>query len=131
MNIDEMPAGNELDRLVAEKVMKWRRERNWKRRGWWSAKDPLRAERGNGPHNYLVHHSEDWHPSADIVAAWEVIEKMIENKKWEHFSLVRWYDRGQFWWVSGATDDDEPTHSVDSETPMLAICRAALKAVGK
>ena len=116
----EMEAGRELDALVAEKVMGWTRDD----RGAWVPPGcrPLR----NG---YYTERPGCY--STDIAAAWRVVEAMrvagwytkvedghdgppSENPRGWHCRVSRAYD-----WFEGWAD-----------TAPLAICRAALAAVG-
>lgn len=62
-----------------------------------------------------------WSPSTDIDSAWDVVEKMIEKHRVDLHGLRG----GKDWrcWVAGFDHADAPTAP-------LAICRAALKAVG-
>lgn len=125
MNIDEIPAGRELDALIAEKVMGLSKD-------------------GYSPVCYVENHAmdEDWcyqcdcmadeaehvpkRYSTSISAAWEVVEKMSEK-----FQICL----ESPWWPGVAykvrfTRLDGKTHQVsDGDTASLAICRAALKAV--
>lgn len=127
--IDALPAGRELDALVAERVMGWQLvpavngiESPW----WWDANGPV--------------HSMDksdwrggWYPSTNIAAAWEVVERMgadgwdAELDQFHNFMHI-WdacfrkldnRDQGQWLELRTGRADAAP----------LAICRAALKAV--
>lgn len=118
MNIGEMESGPELDALIAEKVMGLERHEDHGHSDC-SACDEARKKY-----------------STDIAVAWEIVEK-LKGKKWlgpewkspdtymtqQGYPLgtEAWYVRvevkGLFEWVFGATAP-------------LAICRAALKAVG-
>ena len=120
MNIDEMPAGQEMDALIAEKVMGWKRR---KRGGGWlkhgRATESICPECGEG----------QFHPSRDIAAAWKVVEKCRENglvvyvdeidlvnpHKWR-CTLKQKAEDGCCSWFEDYDDDTA-----------LAICRAALK----
>lgn len=113
--IDALPAGRELDALVAERVMGW-----------------TRSPRDYGSRLVWVTHPENivrfwkgrrsFQPSTDIAAAWEVLEK-------HQFSLIRIPDG----WVAGRFDFNSPAWDFAfgdaAPTAPLAICRAALKAV--
>lgn len=120
-----MIAGRELDALVAEKVMGW-------------TKATLHDE-VSGPEQYwcsgkVAHVLVDsWTPSAFIHYAWKVVEKLAKDGK--HLALQ----------APGSTDMNEcyrtfPKWTADFEfrldseaeadTAPLAICLAALKAVG-
>lgn len=77
----ELQAGRELDALVAEKVMGWRRHPTDRWHDGERELDRDHAVEGGGGDYY--HPDEPWSPSTEIAAAWEVVEKMRE-----HFS--RW-----------------------------------------
>lgn len=91
----------ELDALVAEKVM------------------------GYGPKNDPCHAGE-WSPSTSISAAWEVVENMKEDGD----VFIEWW-QDDLWTVSnkpiGVRDNGV---ILEADTAPLAICLAALKAVG-
>lgn len=95
-----MKPGRELDMLVAEKVMSLK---------------PL----GRVPHY-----------STDISAAWEVVEKINSSKnKWTLNSLRCDPNDGK--WQFGDIDRDGSIWPDDKyDSAPLAICLAALKAVG-
>lgn len=124
--IVNMPAGNDLDALVAEKVMGW----TWRafqpaheigdlvRRPYppdWSAIPRLVAS-GNerlagGWDSDLPRYS------TDIAAAWEVVDRMVELG--DHIL-------GRF---DGELDGMQPIHTMNAVEASLSICRAALLAV--
>jgi len=145
--IDEMPAGRELDALVAEKVMDQDFCRCptddagetihgicWKNDGFktiqdvgtcWSCKKRPQHERY----------------STDIAAAWEVVEKLVLELGWDFdVSLEPAYadDAEQRVGVMftrkaeiaayAKLSEDSPIYVAGGLVP-LAICRAALKAV--
>lgn len=62
-----LPAGPELDALMAEKVMGWKRGSLAPQ--IWYERDPEGAYR-------LHRHSDGWKPSTEIANAWEVVERM-------------------------------------------------------
>ena len=107
----ELEAGAELDALVAEKVMGWRRVD--------SHDDPTlyiwRTLRGDVSPHY-------WKPSTDMTAAWQVVER-IELLK---YRTLEYIPRDGGWWI-----DDNHNHAVQvcAPTAPLAICRAALATV--
>jgi hypothetical protein len=130
-NWRELPAGRELDALVAEKVMGWKYRQ--------SSPDPKKhfcREYGNDAGWWLkpsmTPGAKHWacatcSPppaySTDIAAAWEVTEKLAED-----FMLVYavahagWrarFEHAEGWWKGEAYADTAP----------LAICRAALAAL--
>ena len=118
MRIDEMPAGPELDAIVAEKVMGWRPEgESW------------RDEKGQGG----CASPPRW--SSNINPAWAVVEQVYHRILWSGlipegsaagvFNLSA-YGNGRF----GARFRirlDEPMSTAPSAA--LAICRAALSAI--
>ena len=121
MNTDEMPAGSEMDALVAEKVMgsvpcdKWRTLTAYPPQ-W--IKGKAECEHAicyplEGPPNY----------STSIAAAWKVVEKIREDYE----PRIELWDEG--WEVTILTGTDRGSASGRALTAPLAICRAALKAV--
>lgn len=110
----EMKASHELDLMVAEKVMGWKRSFD---DGW------------NTP-------AEGWvgfvgaRFSTDISAAWKVVEKMLENHRYgmQLFNVgtkawsCKFFSGGKEWWNcdDGMCYDHSAAH---------AICLAALRAV--
>lgn len=128
MNIDELEAGPELDALVAEKVMGWK----------WNIRNGVcyaEHDTFNAPDCWPA-----FSPSTDIAAAWEVMEKLVSmdfdvdvamSSKVANDYSKRCYCHFQ------AGDDNAPWKEnfklaqAWALTAPLAICRAALKAVGK
>jgi len=121
-----MPEPNEIDREIAEKVMGWLLEIDGEAgRDWW------RDKSGYKQWEYT------WHPSTDIAQAFQVVEKMREQDYW--FSIVYKTEMSRdgerelppAWWarfrcVQGGTRPDGYDHA---DTPEMAICKAALRAV--
>jgi hypothetical protein len=120
----EMPAGRELDALVAEKVMGW---------------ELRQCERHKTePDGYACGLCWGWDQfpaySTDIDTAWQVVEKMQEDGD----VFIEWWQDGE-WFVSwkpliirnrdgsrvGAKCDGQTTGKPSAP---LAICRAALLA---
>jgi hypothetical protein len=135
----ELAAGRELDSLVAEKVMGWTqsddtrgsgftvKDGNGKGLGWWRFDQPRLGD-------------AQPHFSTSIADAWLVVEKMRETG-WvycivqsypENAEEPSWDDSTMRvrWWVefSRYRSPIEVT-SPECESPALAICLAALKAV--
>ena len=112
MKIDDMPAGYKMDLLVTEKVMEWAVIPHL---GCALIDDRERPQIGGFA-------QKRFHPSTDIASAWEVMEKL---KLLVEEITLRWlpgddeYPSG--WFCNGIRPVD---------TAPLAICRAALKAVG-
>jgi hypothetical protein len=145
-----MPAGRDLDALVAEKVFGYCHEcvaigKAFKRSDP-EVKALIRTKarycaviyvgeegdlRADGERQwYCGLHDKRWWESAvkpystDIVAAWEVVEK---------FDYHEVYGGNGYWkWYLQHTHADAPGGFGEGEAPLapLAICRAALKAVG-
>ena len=119
-------AGRELDALVAEKVMGWTRG--------------LRYGNGNGewiePGRENDAHKRTWDTtpcfSTDIAAAWQVVERM-EADGWGHKHLFHSpgaEDPGYYWTFMKPGKGIRSMSESHAETLPLAICLAALKAVG-
>jgi hypothetical protein len=124
--IDAMPAGREMDALVAERVMGWVRHPDSMYRHW-CERQP------DGTLRFLdqcepLHTVRPWHPSTDIAAAWEVVEKLRgESFPWE-FSLG-WRHIEPFVSFGRTANQKDEIGFSHGETAPLAICRAALKTV--
>lgn len=121
-NYADMPAGPEMDRLVAEKVMGWAIKRHYQ------------------PEGMIFHAREDdaifvdgkmkwwanaWSPSTNIAHAWGVVEKM-RQLSWKAFQLSS-HDEGQRWGAIFMSGGMEARKVAD--TAPLAICRASLIAM--
>ena len=118
MRVDEMEAGRELNALVAEKVM-----------GWGIIHHNNGAVYATIPGSiewYAIHwadgRDDDWSPSTDIAVAWLVLERVAES--WLPCVM---HDAIQ--WVV-EFDSITGNHTAYADTAPLAICRAALMAVG-
>lgn len=129
--IDAMEAGRELDALVAEQVMGWERDLNIpinpKYRGikYWKSPTGMRADINLIPHY-----------STDIASAWEVVEKAheltgctISLHLFGTFERVSGMPKYMCKFYGGRIGHPTPelTTKAFGDTPMLAICRAALK----
>jgi hypothetical protein len=125
MSVDELPAGPELDRLVAEMVMGWQWGKNRIDAGMDAFGDWREAHEVEGPirnpGGYFVRH---WSPSTDIAHAWEVVERMSElGNPLRHLSDGRSRIGYFFARFGDSTEGNWP-----AETAPLAICRAAIVA---
>lgn len=138
------PPGRELDALVAEKVMGWRRMT-------WTEYNTLTQSCSNSERlTYAWHDASGkmldqvaetlkgvdepddlaWSPSTDIAAAWEVVERLTgSTKQWFYLEQCSVYADAKFE-VSGAGDEDGEWSAREFDVPH-AICVAALKAVGE
>jgi hypothetical protein len=128
MSIDQLPAGREMDALVAEKVMGWIGIEG--KHGHPLEKGPFK-DCDCPSHSYQ--RQEIPHYSSDIAAAWEVAEKL-------GLAIIPQSSKNGFRWlacdvklISYKGDRIEVFPVDDTEyscdTAPLAICRAALKAV--
>lgn len=123
MKVDDLPAGRKLDALIAARVF------GTSRRDVWYYYE--------SPHNKVL--DSVLHYSTDIKAAWEVWTAL--PREWgEHGLGVTWYlidthfmfhpnDERHFV-CKAELDCGEVKWLAEGKTAMLAICRAALKAVG-
>ncbi len=114
-----MEAGTELDALVAERVMGFDINRRTK---------------------YIAGkrvHPDDWSPSYDIAAAWEVVEKDKRlTPRWDIYYDEDCGQSGPTWVVRYDTQTKRCSHCdykssgdivvIIAPTAPLAICRAAL-----
>lgn len=132
-----MQAGRELDAMVAEKVMGWKRMR------WCDWKQDERTSLTYSWHDVdgkmvkLAENSDDyedprpaWSPSTSIADAWEVVEKLSGREKLPmRVQIDNGYDKP--WVVTISSWKTGQEWHGESESLPLAICRAALKAVGR
>jgi hypothetical protein len=135
-----MPAGREMDALIAEKVMGWIYSDSWEQlvpsghadppiwSDWeWDieeltyVKHPINMMGGvsyRGDKPYIPEYS------TNISAAWKIVEKMINDG----------YDIVDIWhenvvdvgWAMEWIKDGNGDNSIGSDTAPLAICKAAL-----
>jgi len=120
MNIDDMPAGREMDAIIAEKVMGAKIQ-------WIDLSPPFGRGRnlfyGEGEPN---ENQPIERYSTEISAAWGIVEKMREHNSFGPRSFWLWSSLGSL--VTWHADFyDEPTQGSEANTAPLAICRAALK----
>lgn len=120
--IMKLEAGRELDALVARQIMGWSKWNIISDTGnfpGWFTKIEL-GQLGKGW--YMA--DDNWSPSTDIAAAWQVVERMRKlGRETQHYYNER---RGPWWsfWKPFGIEA-----SATAETDALAICRAALLAV--
>jgi hypothetical protein len=131
MKVSEMPAGQALDILVAERVMGYKDDGSWPHQV---------TDEDGGTGDRLPEYS------TSIAAAWEVVEKMATRGIWMAVSDMR---HGRYtiehaapwsgWWATWMRTDRstdltevEGDHdwAATGDTAPLALCRAALLAVG-
>jgi len=128
-----MKAGVELDALVAEFVMEWTRWRDpelgtdteyWNQGGEW-APFQVNDDKATGP--------DIWAPSTSIADAWEVAEHLmvrmqISSRSDDAIWLTKGYLTDE--WACQFNTPGGFVGVKGEDTAPLAICLAALKAVG-
>lgn len=134
--IDAMLAGKELDRLIAEKVMRWRLDISYPYRpdneaGWRIGGGPEWLNEKGEP-TYHFFNDCPFCPSTDLDAAVEATEALAPIApgasaacSWR-FRLLRDHDRG--YWADVWTIAEDASWQAGAPTPALALCRALLKA---
>jgi hypothetical protein len=131
-----MPEGEEIDRLVAEKVMGWHIETD--KQGWrsWRDKDgnyQNAVAPYDGYEDQEDFHTIKWHPSESILWAWEVVEKLGGDKHRQWYLCTNFsseFGNQIYAEIYEHMDESEIVIcSATAETAPLAICRAALLAV--
>lgn len=134
MKIEEMPAGREMDALVAEKVMGLTVVPDLISGSGFRATDmsrPSAFQPELEPPMPLFEANPIKPYSTDIAAAWEVVEKIRLNATLDH--IEERHEAEGVWVVQFcAKTSNEPwwhEHAYGDTVP-LAICRAALLAVG-
>jgi hypothetical protein len=115
---DEMKAGRELDARVAECVM-GKQAASWGGFGLMEDAERIAVD--------LPHYS------TDIAAAWLVMDEM--DRRGFHGRLTTPFEPGQPYFAGFTPHgmsgwNGRPDHEGSGDTPSLAICRAALAAVG-
>ena len=144
-SMSKLQAGNELDTIIATKVMGWRRL-SWHdyhatlgirdartttlTYGWHTATGEMVDNRAEDCDDYYCPEAA-WSPSTNIAAAWQVVEKL---GNWHGFDFRLWleYDANGQWqagWFENGYDGLESRCSAMAGTAPLAVCRAALKAI--
>ena len=132
MKIEKMQAGRELDALIAEKVMGW----EWRKTSLNDEQKVLVM----GNYNPLDDSTDFWwgddvmklvpYYSRDIAAAWQVVEKMREEGLDIDITVRPKIEYGCRVAPRGECNTDNVVFLASTTAP-LAICRAALKAVGE
>ena len=114
-----MKAGSELDGLVAETVMKWKREKLHD--GYW----------------YWLHSGKDFwspierfRPSTSIDDAWPIWLKELEKNPWWRLGLSHGADGYQSHPSVFDGSEYQDTIVASAETFEVVICLAALKSAG-
>lgn len=124
--IEKMPAGSELDRLVAELVLGWRKiSLGELRPGHTRYPDKVVWDTLKGP--YGDRDIEDFTPSVWLDKGWSVVNAMAKKGFW--LKLQTPFCIGQPYFAAfdqhGVTDS-RPPWEASGETAALAICKSAL-----
>lgn len=124
-DVDSMPAGREMDAMVAERVMGWKLNMGGRvvRPDGSSFKGPV-EDRWLDPNPHYQQYSLAPY-STDIAAAWKVVEKMLELD----FHCVLGARSRSAYACYFTKDPHAKTETDYTSSAPLAICRAALKAV--
>lgn len=123
-----MSAGPELDALLAEKVMGWRRFDNWSQGMGMEQPFFLVGESG-----VIVYRHPDlgksWSPSKNMADAWDVVEKIEKTVNFQIDNVGMQNNDHRRWRVLFGWSDDPISIVADADTAPLAIARAALQTV--
>lgn len=112
-----MKAGRELDALVAEKVMGWKRH----------DLGPINGVRWVNKDGRIIDTEHPFTYSTDIAAAWEVVEKM-EKDGWQASGHMSATETG-YWNFQFTKINEQKQFYALTKTVPYAICLAALKAI--
>jgi hypothetical protein len=143
MGVEEMEAGPELNALVAE-VMGWRQfdfqglesTIGTKPDTWYDPDHLGRCWKGSPFRigDRYDHLFVPWAPSTNIAAAWQVVEKLYSEGWTINVGSLAAHPRGWRCTLTQMHADDFYKHpqtwEANADTVCLAICRAALLAVG-
>lgn len=131
-DIENMPAGREMDALIAEKVMDWKPCYIVKHQfGMALISQHLKKEDAEAACEKGDEMIESQPPkySSDITAAWLVVEKLLNNKLWT-FNLEVTGSGNPIQCVEASfsypSEDEECVSTANTADEPLAICRAAL-----
>jgi hypothetical protein len=123
-----MKPGRELDALVAEKVMGWRLEERGYGATFWVDENG-KVKRAAEPCSIDFCSCEVFSPSTDISDAWEVVEKLRDLGF--HVGIKTPPKvKSCSYWVCLENFYAGKSFTEYGETAPLAICMAALKALG-
>jgi len=124
----DRPAGPDTDVAIAMQVMGWSYcADGYGQMAWFDLEqdEPVETMWGEGVVEYA--RRKPFHPTTDIAAAWVVLEQFVWPRFWPR--LIR-TDKGHWRCDIELNGGDGPNRSAWAETAPLAICRAALAAVG-
>jgi hypothetical protein len=123
-----MSAGPELDALLAEKVMGWRRFDNWSQ--------TMGMERPFflvGESALIVYRHPDlgksWSPSKNMADAWDLVEKIEKTLNFQIDNVGLENKDQRRWRVLLGRSGDPISVVADADTAPLVLSRAALQTV--
>jgi hypothetical protein len=123
-----MSAGPELDALLAEKVMGWRRFDNWSQTMGMERPFFLVSESG-----VVVYRHPDlgksWSPSKNMADAWDVVERIEKTGNFQIDNVGMENKDHRRWRVLFGRLGNPISVVADADTAPLAIARAALQTV--
>lgn len=121
MNTDEMPAGPEMNELIAKEIFSWRTANL--RPGLWNPKshDPI--------HYSCDEPDEVPRYSSDIAVAWELVEYILVHDKRALQFRAEIAGGGKYQYAKfvDCGDNSAPVYGACAASMPLSICRAALK----
>jgi hypothetical protein len=124
----DMSAGPELDALLAEQVMRWRRFDNWSQAAGMQQPFFLVGESG-----VVVYRHPDlgksWSPSKNMADAWDVVERIEKTGNFQIDNVGMENKDHRRWRVLFGRLGDPISVVADADTAPLAIARAALQTV--
>ncbi len=118
MKYDDMPAGPELDQLVAEKIMGWEIA---------STKASYRHASPDGGRDTIIM-AHEFCPSGNIAHAWRVIEHVVMRNGFASVDSTGM--TAEKAWMAKIGHGNALIHGYNAlaKTAPLAICRAAMSA---
>ena len=138
MNLDKLKVGRKLNILIAKNVMGWTHWENCNDGDWEGPDDVTFFANFSGEFGLAVYepgYDEPtfyFAPSTDLQDAWDVVEKM-KDKSWL-ITIQNCHDKTghNYQWCVIMANNDPESEAVEgmASTVPLAICLAALKAVG-
>lgn len=117
LSFEHLKPGEELDRIVAEKIMGWLpHSRN--------TAFFVQANVANKVCNQVMAVVDEWKPSVNIKDAWIVVEKMVADGKHVSIDCLRIVEHPVFQFIC-----EVDSQATNAETAPWAICFAALRSL--
>lgn len=116
----------ELDRLMAEKVMGWKESAEG---NWWKT-IYINPNAIFGEIEYSMKKVYNWHPTIDIAQAMECAEQLQKPPAAFYFRLTKKYGfDGWFWLAEFNSDSRDLYYLSEANIPSLAIVKAIAKVI--